>query len=225
MATTVYRFPTKFPAHVQKVDQVLNTIIYATPETFERKCKETYPSYHLRDRGTHGRTALSLAAAVGNISLIQYFFSKLKDLIEVQDRAGHTPLFYAVRSNQLEAAAELIRLGANVNARSTSSWNDMPMGLMGRFSVHYGANETPLSIAARETSRIAMVKLLLRNGAKDPEIYNWGGMENLKKNIAQAKKEIAEERIAKIKIMNKLLPETDLAEKIVDLASEDQLVF
>ena len=51
--------------------------------------------------------------------------------LEALDRAGRTPLFYAVKDGEVAIASELIRHGADVNARDK-------------------VLETPLHFAARE---------------------------------------------------------------------------
>jgi ankyrin repeat protein len=40
--------------------------------------------------------------------------------VDALDRAGRTPLFYAVQEGDMAIVAELVRLGANVNARDKS---------------------------------------------------------------------------------------------------------
>lgn len=65
--------------------------------------------------------------------------------VNVLDREGRPPLFYAAKDGDSAIAAELIRHGANVNARDKSL-------------------ETPLHFAAR-TYQLEVAELLLRNGA------------------------------------------------------------
>jgi Ankyrin repeats (3 copies) len=61
-------------------------------------------------------TAMGLAALLGRVELIDYFFSKGSSL-NSRDFEGNTPLMLAVMHNQFVAAKKLILLGADINAQ------------------------------------------------------------------------------------------------------------
>ena len=71
-----------------------------------------YVSY-INDLNDQGVSALHLAAVEGNLSCIDILAKNGAD-IDIVDAQNTTPLEYAVRSAQFDAAALLIRRGADV---------------------------------------------------------------------------------------------------------------
>jgi ankyrin repeat protein len=69
----------------------------------------------------------------------------LGEKVDVLDREGRSPLFYAAKDGDLAIVGELIRRGARVNAQDTNL-------------------ETPLHFAVREF-RVDVAKYLIENGA------------------------------------------------------------
>lgn len=136
----------------------ITSIHQTTPEEFEEMRANT-PSYQLTDGARCGYTTLAVAAMRGNIRLIEHVVrTGGKELLELGDDFGATPLFVAIEENQTQAAKKLILLGSNVNMATNL---DCPK----RKEQHVPPGATPLWAAAERAKSIALVKLLLRNGA------------------------------------------------------------
>ncbi|XP_050441239.1 ankyrin repeat domain-containing protein 49-like [Adelges cooleyi] len=75
-------------------------------------------------RGTPEKEIL-WAAEQGDLILVKSLISKQKNLINVQDTDGYTPLHRASYSNHLPIVELLLRNGANPNARTTDQWTPL----------------------------------------------------------------------------------------------------
>jgi ankyrin repeat protein len=95
-----------------------------------------------------GAKAVLKAAKAGDREAIRRLVEGDRALLEARDKDGSTPLHCAAWKGHAGAVAELIALGADVNARNA---ND-----------HYG--DTPLHAAAHGNHR-EVVELLIRHGA------------------------------------------------------------
>jgi ankyrin repeat protein len=96
---------------------------------------------------------LHFAAARGDLDKCRELISRGYSVNDF-DELGHTPLHYAVKDEQIEAAKLLLAAGANVNARDESKIGNTPLGeIAGNCSLE-------------------MAKLLVEAGA-DPSIAGW----------------------------------------------------
>lgn len=85
-----------------------------------------------------GKTALHLASINGHANVIRALLSPLNGrtklaLLEMLDRSGRTSLHYAVEKNQLKAAEELIKLGANVNCKDPDGTRPLHIACKGGY--------------------------------------------------------------------------------------------
>lgn len=155
---------------------------HTTPEVFEA-IRVKYPTYELtQGEPCNNATALIQAASVGNVCLAEYLVRKEGSLLELGDRYGRTPLFWAAYRGMRVTATKLLELGAYVNV-STLCENCLDENLSG-----FMPKATPLSAAVQKTKNLVLIKTLLRNGAVTGPI---SGTQEL---LEQAKKEIQEER-------------------------------
>jgi uncharacterized protein len=76
---------------------------------------------------------------------MMFWEKELSKSVDTLDREGRTPLFYAARDGDTAIVAELLRHGANVNAKDKNL----------KTALHFAANEYQPEVA----------KLLLANGA------------------------------------------------------------
>lgn len=90
----------------------------------------------------------------GNLPLIRHILDVGgRDLLELGNEFGFTPLFCAARHGEHEAAECLIAQGADVNRATTLYADSIPSG------------STPLWVAAHGSKSVRICKLLLRHGA------------------------------------------------------------
>ena len=64
----------------------------------------------------HGRPAMIPAVVEGHLSIVEMLLNHDKDLLEIKDRDGHTPLFIAIIWQKFEIARLLLDRGANTLA-------------------------------------------------------------------------------------------------------------
>lgn len=165
-----------------------------TPAEFDKKIA-TLDNYKLENGDTHRVSALSTAASVGNVALIEHIVKiggthllNMGDdcgmtplFMAVGDGCGMTPLFMAVECKDKEArylaAKKLIDLGADVNIAFTENGENW---------------YSPLALAVKDINNLALVKLLLKNGSS--EEVPWITEEG-KKLLDGAKNEVEEEEI------------------------------
>lgn len=139
-----------------------------TPDEFEQLLSSNCSNHQLSDGGrdAQGMTCLSHAASWGNVPLIEHIV-KIggKELIDIGSKWGITPLHTAVLADEYEAAEALIRLGANVNTK-TSDNAILRWQCFYPKREHQPRNESPLWSAIHRTNSISMIILLVRNGAQ-----------------------------------------------------------
>jgi len=132
------------------------------------------PEYSELDR----YTIMHWAAQLGRATMIAPLMKvSPPGILEYFDVAHSTPLAYAATNNDLDTVAELIRAGADVNARDEE---------------HIG--ETALARAIEEDASKEIVELLLRSGA-DPNIRGWmqrTPLERAEKRIERRKDQESE---------------------------------
>ncbi|KAH8676615.1 ankyrin repeat-containing domain protein [Tricladium varicosporioides] len=105
-------------------------------------------------------TALMIACYVGIVSLVKQKIEDTADMNE-QDSEGYTPLMYAIRRNNVEAARLVIEHGGDVN-----------------YQFEYGSQATTPLICAMQKNGSEMVALLLTYGA-NVNTPNWRGQTPL----------------------------------------------
>jgi ankyrin repeat protein len=121
-------------------------------------------------------TALMQAAAAGDMARIKILMDQ-GALVNAMDPAGNTPLLFAARENQINAARVLLKAGADVNGRSGSTPPLAAAALRGhvfmvrlllRNQAHVnrvGANDLTALMNAVELNRLDVVQVLLEAGA------------------------------------------------------------
>jgi ankyrin repeat protein len=146
-----------------------------THQEFDKQ-RSAYPNHQLSHGSGCGYTVLAAAAEIGNNALLLHIIGIAdKTLLNTGDCEGRTPLHFAVNQHQYEAVKNLIHHNADVNI-STKLW------------------ETPLRVAA-ETHNLAMVFLLLRNGALLPTCKEAPTLSrNAKHSIERAQKYLHDSR-------------------------------
>ncbi|MHC9538895.1 MAG: ankyrin repeat domain-containing protein [Vulcanimicrobiota bacterium] len=95
------------------------------------------------------RVDICSASGLGNLQLIKDILKKDPNLVKTKDGNGDSPLHYATDAGKKDAAALLISLGADVNAKNKSLW-------------------TPLHFAALH-GNVDMAKVLVDHGARRSE--------------------------------------------------------
>ncbi len=216
MASPVTSCRTRSTVGDQDASRVIQSITKdTTPEEFDANCR-CLPEYRLFFGGIGGWNALGAAAHMGNIRLVRHI-SQIggRGLVDLGHEFGHTPLFLAVRYKQYQAAETLIRLNANVNLATSMGCADSSLG-----DVPYGATPLwqavqPRPIVDDRVSDVAMVKLLLKNGAVAEPALDAAGTQVL----AEAQGELRAERQQIVDFidqgMGELAP-TEIAELIAD---------
>ncbi len=104
-----------------------------------------------------------LSCAVQDLEMLKFLLNQKICSLDINHKNlfGKTPLFYAIQYSNHESVAYLLQKGANVNQKyATKSEIDMRM----TDNEIYHAQRTPLMHAA-QNSDVAMLKLLLNNGA------------------------------------------------------------
>ncbi|KAF5244289.1 hypothetical protein FANTH_7799 [Fusarium anthophilum] len=102
------------------------------------------------DREGSGRTALSYAAINGHLDIVRMLLHKWKANVDATDDIGRTPLSYAAENGHAGIVQELVKTGANLETRSTSTYE--------------GAGQTPLHFAVESTD-CETVRVLVESGA------------------------------------------------------------
>lgn len=98
----------------------------------------------LRDQ--QGRTALSLAASIGNVTVIKKIAKSMtNEELNFVDYEGNSALMWSLKNNHISASKELIKLGSNPNLANN-------------------AKESPL-LYALKISNLSLIQFLLKNGA------------------------------------------------------------
>lgn len=97
-----------------------------------------------------GWTFLTIAAAYGNLKLVELLINTYKAHIDSENGDRETSLFLAIKKGHIDIAKFLIESGAKSN-----------------ITTYY--DETPLKVAERE-GYTELVDLLIKNGAKEPSL-------------------------------------------------------
>lgn len=131
-----------------------------TPTEFYKECAKR-PTYQLHHGDQQiGFNALTISASRGNLKLLEELLNVAPELVNLEDRDGRTPLFFACLYNDKKVALEMAKLliekGANVNLPCFYDFSE------NEFSVE--KNSTPLAIAAKRGNE-EQVQLLLSHGA------------------------------------------------------------
>jgi hypothetical protein len=144
--------------------------------------------FDLNTRDEEGNSGLHVGLREGSTKVVAFLLSQRNVKVELQNRAGESPLMLAAIQGRLEAARQLIRRGAQVNktgwtplhyaaSRLESDGADM-VRLMLEHHAYIDAESpnrsTPLMMAAMYGHR-SLVPLLLEEGA-DPSLRNQQGL-------------------------------------------------
>ncbi len=132
-------------------------------------------------------TPLHLAAYHDLVDVAEWLIVSRSHDLDVLDGKNETPLYYASRRNNMNAAQVLIKHGADVNAPRDVDWCPLHIASAGghleisRLLIESGANvnaqpfidsrPTPLSLASEE-GHLEIVRMLLENGA-DHNLRHW----------------------------------------------------
>lgn len=138
-------------------------------------------NYFVFSRGIKDRTLMHNAAQAGNCSMIDFLLKEdtNKTLISAPDEKGFTPLHLAAKYGQIEAAATLLKNGADVNCQDSTFWTPLHLAVanndlaMAALLITYNANLEQRSAPLQETSLLLaasvgnkeMLELLLNAGA------------------------------------------------------------
>ncbi|RBR01921.1 hypothetical protein FVER53263_20921 [Fusarium verticillioides] len=102
------------------------------------------------DREGGGRTPLSYAASNGHLDVVRMLLHKWNANSDAADDIGRTPLSYAAESGHAGIVQELVKTGASLETRSTSTY--------------WGPGQTPLHFAVGSTNR-ETIQVLVESGA------------------------------------------------------------
>lgn len=121
--------------------------------------------------GGYSFTALSLAATIGEIKIVEELIKANANLESTIDYIGvNTPLIESIYKCHYEVAEMLVEAGANVNAYVRNP-NHAPPDLVWDDNGNYLKHASPLTLAiARENEHLT--KILLEKGA-DPDFKNF----------------------------------------------------
>jgi ankyrin repeat protein len=119
-----------------------------------------------------GQTALMIVARTSRVDAARLLLSRGAQVNAVERWRGQTPLMWAVAQKQPAMVAELVKAGADVNARSTVNNWDRQVTAEPRAIYRPAGGLTPLLYAAREGC-VECARLLVDGGADlnlaDPE--------------------------------------------------------
>lgn len=172
---------------------------FIKPETTPEQFEEWRANYRENDLsfgcGIHAENSLSAAAKQGNIRLIQHIVTTGgKQLLDLGEKTGLTPLNAAVLADQYKAAEALIQLGARVNL-ATAFMGTLQKRL-GKFRaewIHFPQGATPLWSAIHRARNVTLITLLLRNGALMQECDDGWITPEMKERYEQAQMEIEDQ--------------------------------
>lgn len=135
--------------YIDGVNEIINAIIFATPDQFDTLCKK-YPNYKITDYGQGFCTALRAAAACGKTQLIDH-------IIEIGGKflaLDSSPLKYAVLYGQFFAVKKLIQLDAPINDVTSNGQTPLEIAL------HNGYTEiASMLLRLNAYSRIAGIRI------------------------------------------------------------------
>lgn len=175
----------------------MNTIYEdSTPEKFD-ELAGNFRFYRLEQGGyTCNLTALHVASQRNNLELIHHIVNNIggKHLLDLGDRNGYTPIYYAMYNLKYRTTEELLKLGASVNIISF----DDGSGFAG--SYFWGIHpKNPLEFAAEHLNDLRFVKLLLRYGAIIPSFPREDGQQLISEQgqqlIRKAQEQIEQSRL------------------------------
>lgn len=150
------------------------------PEDFDQLVR-MFPGYSFSQGGNCGWNALGIAAYEGNSELVGHIAKKAKEeILNMGNDFGWTPLFCASLCTDVDcgyrAAQVLIDRGADINLATSQECDGC---------ISAPSEATPLWAAVEKTKNVALIKLLLKNGAvANPELSSDG-----KALLDQVKKE------------------------------------
>jgi ankyrin repeat protein/beta-lactamase regulating signal transducer with metallopeptidase domain len=122
----------------------------------------------LRNAGAHDVGDLSSAAALGDVARVDALLQHGANVDET-DRAGNTPLFFAVRRAQVEAARLLLAHGANINLFDSEGLTPRNEFEMETASINPRQFQMDWGVAEDEGERrAAALKELLAQNPGDP---------------------------------------------------------
>ncbi len=105
-----------------EVEKIICSMRTATPEEFDAQCVAS-PKYQLHEPNNFN--TLIMASYFDNTALIEHIVRKNgKQILELGNFAGATPLYAAAFANKYDSAKKLIDLGAKVNALCPSEFTD-----------------------------------------------------------------------------------------------------
>ncbi|KAF5689763.1 ankyrin repeat protein [Fusarium circinatum] len=138
-----------------------------------------------------GRTPLSYAASNGHLDVVRMLLHKWNADSDAADDIGRTPLSYAAQDGHAGIVQELIKTGANLETRSTSTYR--------------GEGQTPLHFAVR-SANCETVRVLVESGAdvnsEDDEgrtPFFWASHSSNTRLIGTLRGNNAEKRAADVK--------------------------
>ncbi|KAF5638968.1 ankyrin repeat [Fusarium tjaetaba] len=102
------------------------------------------------NRERSGRTPLSYAASEGHLDFVRMLLGEWNANSDAADGIGRTPLSYAAENGHAVIVQELVKAGASLETRSTSTYG--------------GAGQTPLHFAAKSAD-CKTVRVLVESGA------------------------------------------------------------
>jgi hypothetical protein len=121
-------------SETQDAYEIISAItVTTTPQDFEKILKQ-HPKYKLECGGRCGWNIVGVAAARGNIELLKYILSLRRDLVNLENDFGWTPLFCVIHRSEgaenmiLEKVKLLVEHGANISLATTASCGDSRYG-------------------------------------------------------------------------------------------------